>query len=306
MYNSHWGQQLTKAEEDGNKFWRLFNRYDASSSIQYQLNDICLAQGATYIFSAKLRLHHSEDFYGGKESYNWFINFKTTDGKWRDTTIAECAKQSASDGWITCSGEFMVEKDMAESTELYLRMKLDNSRDGAKYNLDFDDISLRYHKGYVSELIVDKQDVSCWGNGVDVHVTTSAYYNNNWDLRKPPGMQFNISDIVDNGDGTATLYLNEAVTLPLISSEENSDYAAEIALITRNMIIRGDEGEEDKGGYMQVLHTPDVAQLIQGVEFQNMGRKDEVDRYVSNLFHFYVLTYFIVCIVTGNSISLFE
>ena len=281
MYNSRYNQQVTKEEENGNKFWRLFNRNYYRSSLKYRLNDICLTQGVTYLFSSKLRFHQSKDFVGGSEPYTWFIYFRRADGSgWTEENIVHCDAQSANDGWVTCSGEFMVEKNMAESKELYLEMKIENSRDGDKYDLDFDDISIRYHKGYVNELVVDKEDVSCWGNEADVHITTSTYFTSNGN-RKPAGMQFNISDIVDNSDGTVTLLLNESTTLPLISADENSDYAAEIALISRNMIIKGEEGEDNKGGYMQVIHTPNITQKIQGIEFQNMGRRGEADRFVS-------------------------
>ena len=282
MYSAYSNNQLIKVEENGNKFWRLFDRNYYKSSISYDLNDICLTQGLTYLFSSKVRFHHSKDFVGGSEPYVWYIDFKRiSDGKWIERDIVECAAQSVKDGWVTCSGDFMIDKEMAEASELQVKMRFKNSRDGDKYNLDFDDIFIRYHKGYVSELVVDNQDVSCWGNDADIHVTTSTYYNH--DSRKPPGLQSQIISLVNNGDGTATLELSEAATLPIISSEENSDYAAEIALLSRNVIIKGDEGEDNKGGYMQVLHTSNLAQNIQGVEFQNMGRRGEVDRYVSIL-----------------------
>ena len=82
---------------------------------------------------------------------------------------------------------------------------------------------------------------------------------------------------------TSNLQLNEAATLPMISKAENNEYAVEIALLSRNVIIEGKDDEDEKGGYMQVLHTPGIVQSIQGVEFANMGRMGEADRFVSNI-----------------------
>ena len=283
MYSYRTNQQLTKVEENDNKFWRLFNRDYYKSSITYTLNNACLTRGVTYLFSGKVRFHHSKDFVGGSEPYVWYIDFKRADGEWIERNIVECDAQNVHDGWVTCSGDFMIDEELAEASESQLKMKFVNKRDGHRYDLDFDDISIVYQKGYVSELVVDYQDTSCWGHGSDVHVTTSTYYN--YDNRKPPGFQAQINNLVDHGDGTASLMLNEAAVLPVISIEENSDYAAEIALLSRNILIKGEDGEDKKGGYMQILHTPNIAQRIQGVEFQNMGRYSEVDKYPLQLLY---------------------
>ena len=74
--------------------------------------------------------------------------------------------------------------------------------------------------------------------------------------------------------------------MPIISYEEEPDYAVELAFVSRNVIIEGadDEGNSEKGGYMQILHTPYIVQTLDGVEFLNMGRKSEHDRFVSILY----------------------
>lgn len=55
--------------------------------------------------------------------------------------------------------------------------------------------------------------------------------------------------------------------IPMISQEENSDYAVEVALLSRNVIFEGKLGKAKLGkaaGYMQVLPTPGIVQSIQG------------------------------------------
>ena len=282
MVSAYSQEKLKIIEEDGNKFWRIFDRHYYKSSVKYSLDNTCLTRGVTYVMSSRVRFHHSAGFVGGSEPFSWYIDFKrASDGSWDEREIVNCDAQSVEDGWMTCSGEFMVDAEISEALEADLKMKFVNSRDGAKYDLDFDDLSIRYQKGYVNELVVSNEATSCWGNDADVHVTTSTYYSQS--SKKSNGFQSQINAVVDNGDGTSNLTLSDAAILPIISKEENSDYAIEIALLSRNIIIEGDEGEDNKGGYMQVLHTPSIAQKIQGVEFLNMGRMGEEDKFVSCL-----------------------
>ena len=278
--NNRGDEKIRVIEENGNKFFRLSNRKDWVSTIKYKLDTTCLTWGVTYVISSKIRFSLQDDFVGSSESYYWYITFKRDrDNKWIERKIVNCDAQSASDGWVTCSGEFIVDKDLAQTTIATLFMRINNSRDGKKYNLDYDDVSIRYHKGYVNEFVVDKADTSCWGNKADIHITSSTYHSSS--SIKANGLIRQIEAVGDNSDGSVNIQITEASGLPIISQEENLEYASELALITRNVVIEGEEGENNKGGYMQVLHTPNVAQTIQGVQFRNMGRRGEVERYVS-------------------------
>ena len=278
VYGHH---RIQIIEEGGNKFWRLINRQNEKASLVAPLDVNCLTRGVTYMLSARVRYRLSEGFVGGSEPYYWYIHYqRASDNSWRDQHIVDCDPQSAADGWVTCSGEVIIDEAISTANEASLRMGLHNWRDGGKYDIDYDDISFKYYQGYVNELVVDSGDTSCWGSDSDIHVTSATNYNN--DDRN--GGYSQIQSHAENGDGTTNIQLREALTLPIITVEENVDEAVEIALISRNVRVQGDDDEDNKGGYMQVLHTPDVAQLIQGIEFVNMGRMGEVDRFVSDLF----------------------
>ena len=278
---------LTKeVEEDGNKYWKQVRRHNYRSSVRFVFPNLaCLEKGVTYVVSSRVRLHYSDGFVGGSESYYWYISYiNDNDGvHWdrREQTVLECPAQTIDDGWVTCSGLFMVDEVISDRNDLYIAMSLRNTRDGHRYELDFDDISFRYHKGYVHELVVDSDDISCWGSGSDVHVTSASYYNM-WNSRKTNGFVSQIINVIDNGDGTANLQLSESAALPIISQEDNYDYAVEVVLLSRNILIKGDSDENEKGGYVQVLRTPEISQKINGIEFVNMGRKTEEDRFVSD------------------------
>ncbi len=286
FYQTEARERLIVVEEGGNKFFRLANRHHYRTSLKYRINTECLTRGVLYTFSAKVRFDHVGDFVGGAEPYVWTIWFRrSTNNQVVERSIAGCGPQSASDGWVTCTGDFVIDGDLSENTgEAYLLMHMKNERDGGKYNVDYDDISITYKQGYVDELVVDSEDVSCWGEGADTTVTSSIYYSKLSHI--PNGVNTQIANIVDNGDGTTNIRLNEAAFVPIISQEENIDYAAEIAILSRNIKIEGDDDGEDngkRGGYFQVIHTPGTAQTIVGVEFSNMGRRKQRDRYPLHL-----------------------
>ena len=74
----------------------------------------------------------------------------------------------------------MIDEEFANASEAWLKMRLNDSRNGDKYDIDYDNISISYSKGYVSNVVVDSNDIKYWGNGADVHVTSATYisYNN--------------------------------------------------------------------------------------------------------------------------------
>ena len=124
-------ERITVVEEDGNKFFRLFDRYDHRSSVYYKMDTSCFTRGVTYTISSRIRYHNSKDFVGGSEPYYWFFRFKRAyDNNWEDRYIVNCAPQSVQDGWVYCEGDFIIDHDLGETTEAYLRMGLDNYRDG--------------------------------------------------------------------------------------------------------------------------------------------------------------------------------
>ena len=281
-------ERIQVIEEHGNKFWRLVNRENRYSSIDYTLNVGCLARGVWYRLSAKVRFNAKEGFVGGSDGYYWYILYRKPSHWWIEHRIVHCDAQSIEDGWVTCSGDFIIDEDVSEGAEARLRLA-HWSEEAMGYNLDFDDISIRYLEGYVDEIVVDSNDVSCWGNGSDVHITSATYYNNHRDN----GSFSQIHNHTDNGDGTTNIQLKEASFIPMISVDENEIDAVEIAILSRNIRVLGDNDEDNKGGYMQVLHTPNVAQVISGIEFINMGRLGEEDRFVSQTPNFCLQILFI-------------
>ncbi len=309
-------EEIIEDEKSGamttNKYWNLSGRSAYHSSIKYTFSSFdCFTRGVTLRFSVKVRLHYAPGFFGRAEAFFWRILFFRHDNSIGAENIAECDAQHVRDGWVTCSSDFIVNEESSNLKLAYVEMHMRNTRDGENYDIDYDDFTLSFHKGYLKDIIVDSNDVSCWGAFSDVHVTSSTYFN--WRKQKDNGFEAKIESVSDLGDGTAVITLDEAAILPVITEEDNPDYAVEIALLSRKIIVEGDNDEVKKGGYMQFLHTPDVAQTISGVEFVNMGRVTEVDKFVSTslrlalnreVFISFLLWLYLI-IYEGYAISLF-
>ena len=92
----------------------------------------------------------------------------------------------------------------------------------------------------MDELVVDTDDTLCWGAGAGVHVTTASFHS--LSSKKSNGFESQIASTVDNGNGTISIWLDKAATLPVSSQEENSDYAVDIALLSRKVIVKGEGG----------------------------------------------------------------
>jgi len=275
-YPSRSDEMIRVVNENGNNFFRLTNRKYYYSSMTYNIETRCLDLGVTYFASAKIRIQ--SDF---PQAYNIHLKMQKADGSWIDRTIVQCPAQSRFNGWVTCSGEFTVDTDLSQALSASWRLHLTNTRDGI-YSIDYDDLSIRFLRGYVDKIVVDSVDTSCWGAGSDVHVTSSTFYNGDGTPIVPNGYMGKVIQVTDAGYGSQFLHISPPPTLPILSDVNSSLYAAEIALLSRNVIVEGFMDEATgKGGYFQVLHTPNVTQTIQGVRFVNMGRSGEYDRFVS-------------------------
>mmetsp|Transcript_31842 Transcript_31842/g.73213 ORF Transcript_31842/g.73213 Transcript_31842/m.73213 type:complete len:3134 (+) Transcript_31842:2040-11441(+) len=172
---------------------------------------------------------------------------------------------------------------MTESHWVRLRFYLSN--DQGIYDVDLDDISITYKRGYVDQLVVAKNATACWGQESNVHITSSLLHSFQSHSDRD-GYRGAINATMPTGDGNMVITLDKVLEEPVNTIREDPDGAAEIALLSRNVVIMGadDENNENYGGYLQVLHTP-VVQTIQGMAFENMGRRKEADRFALQLLY---------------------
>lgn len=87
-----------------------------------------------------------------------------------------------------------------------------------------------------------------------------------------------ITEVSTTSSGDTSLKLDPAPAA-VLSETDTPGMGVEVALLSRNIKIEGDSSDVFNGGYLQVFHTPDVPQVIEGVEFTNMGQKGGKNRF---------------------------
>jgi len=262
--------------EGDNQFFRVPVRGHRYSSFKSNVNTECMQIGVKYFASIKVRIHSESD-----TPYFIYLFYSGENQPSRWDSILECPGQRYSDGWVTCSGEFTVNEYMDRADDMNLLFHNSNGQN-VEVAVDFDDISIT-QIDYVESLIVKTDDAQCWGVGSEIHVGTSTYHS--FTSRIANSYSTVIKSITDNSDGTSSLGLSVSPTIPIISKAEDDDFAADVALLSRNFKVISGTEEDKKGAYLQVLHTPDIAQIIEGVEFDGMGRAGEEDRYPLQLLY---------------------
>lgn len=106
-----------------------------------------------------------------------------------------------------------------------------------------------------------------WAPGSTVVITSNdqSYFGDQ--VRK-------ISHVVSSRhNGHVRLILDKPIHRPQVV-RDNVGFAVEVALLSRNIRI---EGYPD--GHFWVLYTPKIVQMIEGIEFKNMGQKSQLGRY---------------------------
>jgi hypothetical protein len=118
----------------------------------------------------------------------------------------------------------------------------------------------------VSSLVQGK-----WSVGADVLITSHTREWTDQQVRK-------IAKVVKiKKSGLVQLNLNFAIRRPT-TILESADYAVEVALLSRNVVLEGGTKPDD-GGHFWIFSTPNVVQSIEGIEFVRFGQQGTLGRY---------------------------
>lgn len=240
QFKQDWDTSLKIAKEGSNNYFQMTHRNDYRSNIVVPLDYRCIDEGLLLQISLKIRLHADT-----AQAFFFYIRgFGRRDERWYHLNVLECPPQKSSDGWKTCSGEFYVDEIMGDSSSSDFSMRMEFIDDSVApfYDVDLDDISIR-NLGFVSKLIVNKDDALCWGEGAEIHVGSSNLYSFN--AVRPNGFTSNITSVLDKSDGTREIVLETHPTIPIITIEDDQHFAADIALVSRNVKVVGDVDEAD-------------------------------------------------------------
>lgn len=160
MYSSrsyNWEPTITEEMSSNgsiNKFYRASNRRWHSDSIRFTMANGCFVQAMTYSISLRVRVSSDTPV-----SYYVQLKGPKADGSgWMHKSPLHCPAQTKSDGWVTCSGPYVIEDDLTSDVmegdihfEVILDYKIDNGPIWT--TVDYDDISMSFVSG-VSTTVV--------------------------------------------------------------------------------------------------------------------------------------------------------
>lgn len=250
---------LVLKEEDDNKFFSLSNRQQYYDSITYDLTPGCLQTGSVYSFSAKIRLHSESPVVPkvrlvSKVSGSSTLQF--------DEIQDSCPQVSSDYGWTTCTGDFTATSHLstAASVRLLIMFPLNDNDD-----VDFDDISITFKNsaGAGMELSDSESVNSCYAAGAEILIPSV-------DLSFDSVQTRTLKEVFTSGSSSMVQFTEDITRVTTVT--ENSDYAAEFAFLSRNILFKNG-AVDDVGPSLTVLNTPGVTQTITGVEFNGFGQE---------------------------------
>lgn len=143
--SASWVPTILEETVDGvaNKYWHIGNRFWHGDSLRFHVNHQCFLQGATYELSLRAR------FTGETHASRYWFEIKgsTTVG-YRYNKPLYCPAQSAADGWVTCSGVFVVDENYSFTSNPEIIFVTYDENDSTGYvDWDFDDVSIKFQSG---------------------------------------------------------------------------------------------------------------------------------------------------------------
>jgi hypothetical protein len=193
-----------------------------------------------------------------------------------------------------CETPFTLPKEVTAGDVQEIRLQFD-TMGAPNADVDIDDVKLELLAGSVSSIVVpDNGILGTWDAGAEILITSHTLDYNDAQVRRL------VSAPKVAGTGFVKLDLNSAI-IPATTLVESPNFAVEVALLSRNIVFEGDTDDADSlmGAHFMVMHTPNVAQLLEGVEFRNFGQQGVLGKYP---IHFHLCGDVEGAIVSKNSI----
>lgn len=237
-----------------------------------------------YRFSMRYRSNHPQGETGG-ENGNPYLQMWP--GGWN---VAGCPK-SVDGEWVTCSKEITLSEtyvNHANEGSLSLVVSMHATQDKG---IDYDDIKFEAIKLPYEIEVADPRAAGCWDEGGDVLVAkTQGYEIGAWGAQEVRRMES-----ADAARGALSFDPADAIGGEPTGLDDDPRMASEVASLSRRVVFDAevDGPTHDSipgsahGGHVIVMHTPNVAQRVEGVELRNFGQQVRARVFVSSglVFH---------------------
>jgi len=286
--------------------------YDWQGPTFREIPPICVQSRSVYRVSFRIHLHSTPKEQGGWGKFQPYVDlyafyYGERNGHlgyhhYDSRRLVTCEPIDEGDGWVTCSQDVVIldktdgSRKFTEADWYRWDLRIHGKHDGgyktSKDDFDYDDIQFKLLQGNVEGLIVPTEAVQgCWGPGSEIAITSHT-------LRFEDSQVATIKNVTAGPiPGTSKLIIDGGI-VPATTTQEaeanldGTTFAAEIALLSRNVEIHSDNQDDSRpsevpaarqGGYVQVTHTPTVQQKFSGVELRYMGQDKNADRFPLHL-----------------------
>jgi len=253
---------LIKKEENGNPYFSVAGRSRTFDAFAIDLTHGCLQTGAVYSFSSRIRIRS-----GVETKAKITITSKATDESVvLDFVQKECPASSTNIGWITCTGEFTIPDHLSQPKE---RVRLAIfTQDKELADIDIDDVSFLFKmSGGGGIELQDKDNIAnCWAPKSEFLIPSND-------------LKFDRVQVDKFKTINSTGFVKSATELDRVTTAmDDSDFATELALLSRNIRFVGNESEQKNPSFI-VLNTPNIKQIVEGVDFDGFGQEQVVAHY---------------------------
>jgi hypothetical protein len=246
--------------QTGNRVFRVSGRSSDTDAVQYDLAaPQCVMTGAQYSVRARVRFISRTPV-----ASTMMVRIFFTDETSLLIKAATC--EATGTTWDDCLGRFTVVDDFEpENVESVRVFFVTNG--APDITMDVDDWEMQVSRPAKSGIVVEGDGiVDCWGEGAEVVITSHTLDRNDAQVRQL------VNSPVELENGLVRLDLDDFIIFP-VTEVQDEPFAVEVALLNRNIRFQGGYEQNNKGGHFMVMHTPNVAQNVRGVEFRNFGRQ---------------------------------
>jgi len=272
--SSHlWVKQESVTADDGsistNNYFALRGREMTFESIESSLLTECVEPNAIYTFSARIRVHSLNPV-----KVRFTLKTQVPGNPLMVESVGYCPDADMTTGWVQCQRNFMFTEEHVGAEYIQFFFVADEDEES---DIDYDDIAVTLAYTPVTGIVLDTADVEdCWAPGAQAIVTSHSILPTDTDL-------INITNIVVDPTTNKTEVTFETPIPRHTTILEDPWYAVEVALLSRNVLIKPQEDvdvmDPAMGGHLMILHTPEQCQKIEGIELKGMGQQGVLGRY---------------------------
>lgn len=282
--STDWYSNVYVAQDEdnlSNHFFRISARGGSwHNSLRWDTGLGCITDNAVYKLNVDYRLFsHTENTKPEEVGFRVRLKVKRADSNdsWYEMARCDGLDADSVGTWQTCEKIYTVPEGLVKAGDIQYEIIFET---GPHIDYDVDNISIKQSTGPINTVTVDDSIDGKWGIGAEVLITSHTSDDKGEQVRQ-------IADIKPSEEsGYVDLVLNATISAPT-TMKDDSKYATEIAILSRNIRVQGADDDPDPlhGGHLIILHTPGGGQSIVGLEVNNMGQAGNLGRYP---FHFHM------------------